>query len=144
MADDGLPMAQAYYYDGDYINIFTQEIIDACMTNIPSESVSSSQEASETEASSSESNWAEEVEEEEAKAAGTSEVAPNSAETNSVVQQYYPTEYYCQESGTYYQTENCQPLLQQPTIAYVYQDENGLNQVYYVAGPYMVPQTETA
>lgn len=143
MADDGLPMAQAYYYDGDYINIFTQEIIDACMTNIPSESISSIQEASETEASSSESNWAEEVEEEEAKAAGTSEVAPNSAET-AVVPQYYPTEYYCQESGTYYQTENCQPLPQQPTIAYVYQDENGLNQVYYVAGPYMVPQTETA
>lgn len=135
MADDGLPMVQAYYYDGDYINIFTQEIIDACMTSIPSE-----EDTTETEAASSESNWAEEVEEEEAKSASPSEVAPNSAEVASVPQ-YYPTEYYCQESGAYYQTENCQPLLQQPTIAYVYQDENGLNQVYYVAGPYVVPQT---
>ena len=135
MADDGLPMVQAYYYDGDYINIFTQEIIDACMTSIPEE-----EDTTETEATASESNWAEEVEEEEAKAAGTSEVAPNSAEVASVPQ-YYPTEYYCQESGAYFQTENCQPLLQQPTIAYVYQDENGLNQVYYVAGPYVVPET---
>lgn len=132
MADDGLPMVQAYYYDGDYINIFTQEIIDACMTSIPTE-----EDTTETEATPSESNWAEEVEEEEAKTAGECEVAPNSAEVTSVPQ-YYPTEYYCQESGAYYQTENCQP---QPTIAYVYQDENGMNQVYYVAGPYVVPQT---
>merc|ERR1712013_584330 len=29
-ADDGVPMIQAYYYDGDYINIFTQEIINSC------------------------------------------------------------------------------------------------------------------
>eukprot|EP00092_Neocalanus_flemingeri_P008257 GFUD01008903.1.p1 GENE.GFUD01008903.1~~GFUD01008903.1.p1 ORF type:complete len:568 (+),score=160.88 GFUD01008903.1:205-1908(+) len=142
MADDGLPMVQAYYYDGDYINIFTQEVIDTCMVNIPAASTASEEYVTETEGSSSESNWAEEVEEAEAKTAEVSEVsevAPNSAEVLEAPQ-YYPTEYYCQESGSYYQTENCQPLNnQQPTIAYVYNDEHGYQQVYYVAGPYMIP-----
>jgi len=133
MADDGLPMVQAYYYDGDYISIFTQEVIETCMASIPTS-------VTETESSSSESNWAEEVEEEEAKAAETSEVAPNSTEATEVAS-YYPTEYYCEETGAYYQTENCQPNAQQPTIAYVYPDENGYQHVYYVAGPYLVPQT---
>merc|ERR1712226_1804039 len=32
-ADDGVPMIQAYYYDGDYINIFTQDIINSCNLN---------------------------------------------------------------------------------------------------------------
>jgi len=32
-ADDGVPMIQAYYYDGDYINIFTQDIINSCTLN---------------------------------------------------------------------------------------------------------------
>lgn len=131
MADDGLPMVQAYYYDGDYINIFTQEIIDACMINIPADNQTTSQEASENVVVQAESNWAEEVEEEEAKV----DVAPNCADVVTVPQ-YYPTEYYCQQSGAYYSAENAQP-----TIAYVYQDENGMNQVYYVAGPYVVPQT---
>jgi len=134
MADDGLPMVQAYYYDGDYINIFTQEVIDTCMVNIPASSNASEENVTETDGSSSESNWADEVEEEEAKTAEVCEVAPNCAEAQEVPQ-YYPTEYYCQESGAYYQSENSQP-----PIAYVYQDENGYQQVYYVAGPYLVQQ----
>merc|ERR1719206_713054 len=133
MADDGLPMVQAYYYDGDYINIFTQEIIDTCMTNIPTASESPCQETTENVAAPVESTWAEEVEEEEAKTTEASEVAPNSADVVVPAPQYYPADYYCHNSGTYYQQG-------QPTIAYMYQDQNGMNQIYYVAGPYMVPQ----
>jgi len=136
MADDGLPMVQAYYYDGDYINIFTQEIIDTCMTNIPTASESPCQEAAENVGAPVESTWAEEVEEEEAKTTEASEVAPNSADVVVPAPQYYPADYYCHNSGTYYQQG-------QPTIAYVYQDQNGMNQIYYVAGPYMVPQDPT-
>jgi len=135
MADDGLPMVQAYYYDGDYINIFTQEIIDTCMTSIPSSPETPCQETSENVVTPVESSWAEEVEEEEVKANEATEVAPNSAEV--VASNFYPTEYYSQQSGAYYQPE----LQAQPTFAYVYQDQNGMNQIYYVAGPYMVPQT---
>merc|ERR1719474_2318638 len=62
-----------------------------------------------------------------------SEVAPNSANVVVPAPEYYPADYYCQNSGAYYQQG-------QPTIAYVYQDQNGMNQIYYVAGPYMVPQ----
>jgi len=141
MADDGVPMVQAYYYDGDYLNTFTQDIIDACMTQIPSEEESSTQEGEEKAASIPESSWATEVEEEEAKGeAVVNNIAPNAAEVVMVPQQHYPTQYYCQETGAYYQTENCQPLVQQPTYAYVCQDQNGVNQVYYVAGPYFIPQ----
>jgi len=134
MADDGLPMVQAYYYDGDYINMFTQEVIDACLVNMPA---SVEENATESNSSSSDSNWAEEVEDEEAKTAEDFEAAPNSAE----VSQYYPTEYFCQETGAYYQTENCQAL-QQPTVAYVYTDQAGYQQIYYVAGPYILPNPE--
>jgi len=132
MTYDGLPMVQAYYYDGDYINMFTQEVIDACMVNMPT---SIEENATETYISS-DSKWEEEVEDEGAKIAEGFEAAPNSAE----VHQYYPTEYLCQETGVYYQTENCQTL-QQPTFAYVYTDQTGYQQIYYVAGPFVIPQT---
>jgi len=133
MADDGLPMVQAYYYDGDYINIFTQEIIDTCMTNIPRASESPCHEAAEIMTAQVESTWAGEVEEEDAKTTEASEVAPNSADVVVPTPEYYPADYYCHNSGAYYQQG-------QPTIAYVYQDQDGMNQIYYVAGPYMVPQ----
>jgi len=34
-AEDGLSMVQAYYYDGDYVNLFTQEVIDTCLAEVP-------------------------------------------------------------------------------------------------------------
>jgi len=30
MAEDGVPVVQAYFYNGDYINLFTQEILEDC------------------------------------------------------------------------------------------------------------------
>merc|ERR1712117_785519 len=94
-ADDGLPMVQAYYYDGDYINIFTQEIIDTCMTNIPTTSETPCQEVAENVIAPVESTWAKEVEEEEAKTTKASEVAPNSADVVVPAPQFYPADYYC-------------------------------------------------
>jgi len=44
-AEDGIPMVQAYYYDGGYVNQFCQMTIDACLVApswfVPSMSVSS-------------------------------------------------------------------------------------------------------
>ena len=34
-ADDGIPVVQAYYYDGDYIQLFNQDVIDTCMLDVP-------------------------------------------------------------------------------------------------------------
>lgn len=34
-AEDGIPMVQAYYYDGDYVRLFNQEVLDTCMTEVP-------------------------------------------------------------------------------------------------------------
>jgi len=34
-AEDGLPVVQAYYYDGDYIQLFNQDVIDTCMLEVP-------------------------------------------------------------------------------------------------------------
>ena len=34
-AEDGLSMVQAYYYDGDYVKLFTQEVIDTCLADVP-------------------------------------------------------------------------------------------------------------
>merc|ERR1712083_340322 len=38
-AEDGVAMVQAYYYDGDYVNLFTQEVIDTCMAEVPHTSI---------------------------------------------------------------------------------------------------------
>jgi len=140
MADDGIPMIQAYYYDGDYINIFTQEIVDACMITIDTvnkvnaRSVEDDTEEDYVEGESEDRTQTEqEVRSEE-------HIAPNTT-TEKQQQFYYPADVYCQQSGSYYQTlpDNCQPMVQQPTIAYTYQDANGIQQVYYVAGPFIYP-----
>jgi len=133
-ADDGIPMVQAYYYDGDYINIFTQETIDSCTLNedlISNESTCSSEQSTDF------------------------PVIPNVVMTESTeepITSYetpaYPTyPFYCPETGyTHYNptadpnNPNADSTL--PTIAYCYQDPQGIQQIYYVAGPYILP-TET-
>jgi hypothetical protein len=124
-ADDGIPMIQAYYYDGDYINIFTQEIIDSCTQTpdfITTESLCTEdliQEVSDISIATSP-----EVEE---------------VSATQFVEATYP--YYCPETGyTHYNSAPTDPSL--PTIAYCYQDAQGIQQIYYVAGPYILP-TET-
>jgi len=163
-ADDGIPMIQAYYYDGDYINIFTQEIIDACRLSTDltvTESISSEEEnqvypalpcntptESETDASyptESETDSPKESAETEVSYEATTEATPEA--TTFVT---YP--YYCQETGfTHYSPpvvatpESALPVPEYttlPSIAYCYEDANGMQQVYYVAGPYILP-TET-
>ena len=33
--EDGLPMVQAYYYDGDFVKQFNQDVIDTCLAEVP-------------------------------------------------------------------------------------------------------------
>ena len=131
-ADDGIPMIQAYYYDGDYINIFTQEIIEACNmmteTNISASPSSSEEPAQEEELEVSSSP------EELNHSSSAEEVAPQSYDTTP----YSAYPYYCPETGyTHYSNTTVEAA--QPTIAYCYQDAQGMQQIYYVAGPYILP-----
>lgn len=119
MADDGIPMIQAYYYDGDYVHLFTQEIVDTCTISIETTKIVKSRQSSES--------------------SSTEDIPPN---TPAYQQYYYPADYYCQESGSNYLplADNCQPLVQpQPTVAYCYVDPNTNQQVYYLASPYVYP-----
>merc|ERR1711936_1145684 len=34
-SDDGLPVVQAYYYDGDYVQLFNQDVINTCLADVP-------------------------------------------------------------------------------------------------------------
>jgi len=140
MADDGIPMIQAYYYDGDYINIFTQEIVDACMVTIETVNkvnARSIEENTETEYVKEETEDRTHIEKE---IKDEEPISPNTT-IEQQPQYYYPADVYCQQSGAYYQTQpdNCHPMVQQPTIAYTYLDANGMQQVYYVAGPFVYP-----
>lgn len=124
-AEDGIPMIQAYYYDGDYINIFTQEIIDTCRPT-PESLLASQQQEDATELGS-----------------------PIPEETSEVVEEVIPTieqpySLYEPSGYPYYPAPSYTPIdPTQPTMAYYYLDPSGVQQVYYVAGPYMMPPQPT-
>merc|ERR1712004_836589 len=126
-ADDGVPMIQAYYYDGDYINIFTQEIINSC---------SWSQELTHESTTCSSPNSSEAASLEDFPALPTQEdqtVVPEDC-TAVPSQEDYPSQEAFSPS----------PDASQPTFAYCYQDAQGLQQIYYVAGPFIMPTHETS
>ena len=151
-ADDGVPMIQAYYYDGDYINIFTQEIINSCSWSqeLTHESTTCSSPSS-SEAASLEDFPALPTQEdqtvvpEECTAVPSQEDCPSQEAFSPSPEAYpaypYPTyPYVCPEMG-YVQA----PVdASQPTFAYCYQDAQGLQQIYYVAGPFIMPTHETS
>jgi len=133
-ADDGLPMIQAYYYDGDYINLFSQQIIESCLSS------------TDTSASSSRCSSEEQDQQDEELSVTPAEISAYEAAPYPHEAAAYPAEaapypgYYCPETGyTHYPTVAVDPA--QP-LAYCYQDTQGLQQIYYVAGPYILP-TET-
>ena len=153
-ADDGVPMIQAYYYDGDYINIFTQDIINSCNLNqqlsrensTPCESPCSSEAVSLEDYPALPTHEDSTATPEEFTAAPTQEEYPGhevfspSPEAAEAYAGYpYPTyPYFCPEMG-YVQA----PVeTSQPTLAYCYQDAQGLQQIYYVAGPFIMPTQE--
>lgn len=113
-ADDGVPMVQAYYYDGDYVNLFTQEVIDTCMVDVP-ESLLTPPQSDESDTASST--------EDELTCSTPSEVSDDTAShmSNEMVSPVYmyPT-----------------PAMAPPT--YVYTDEAGYQHVYYLTGPYVI------
>merc|ERR550525_1113000 len=151
-ADDGVPMIQAYYYDGDYINIFTQEIINSCSwsQDLTHESTTCSSPNS-SEAASLEDFPALPTQEnqtvvpEDCTAVPSQEDCPSQDAFSPSPEAYpaysYPTyPYVCPEMG-YVQA----PVdASQPTFAYCYQDAQGLQQIYYVAGPFIMPTHETS
>jgi hypothetical protein len=127
-ADDGLPMIQAYYYDGDYINVFSQQIVDSCTPACTPENMTPSTESPCSSEALSEAEYPSLPESPEA----SLPVTPESYEP--VTYPYYcPTDYY--------------PAVIDPSqtpVAYIYQDAEGNQQIYYVlpAVPLPVPSEE--
>jgi hypothetical protein len=146
-ADDGVPMIQAYYYDGDYINIFTQDIINSCNLNqqltrensTPCESPCSSEAVSLEDYPALPTHEDSTTTPEELPVVATQEEYPDHEAAEAYTGYPYPTyPYFCPEMG-YVQA----PVeTSQPTLAYCYQDAQGLQQIYYVAGPFIMPTQE--
>lgn len=149
--DDGLPMIQAYYYDGDYINIFTQEIINSCTINTQLTAASSGLQSpcSSEELSHGDSPI---LSHEECPALGNSGDFPTQeedkehtdlegysplplAESPDSLQMFPAFPYYSPDMA--YVGAPVDPS--QAPIAYCYLDAQGLQQIYYVAGPYILP-----
>ena len=121
-ADDGVAMVQAYYYDGDYVNLFTQEIIDTCMLEVPQSLLTPSEMSSTTseeDATSSSSCTSSE----------SSDVSPHVA---PVVEDAAPTN-PCLAPVVY---SPAPEYMYPPT--YIYTDEAGYQHVYYLTGPYVI------
>ena len=151
-ADDGVPMIQAYYYDGDYINIFTQDIINSCSlshqlteeSSPPCESPCSSEDASLEDFPALPTHEDFKVTQEEFAVVPPQEEYPAHHEVFSPSPEAYPGfptyPYFCPEMG--YVQAPVDPS--QPTLAYCYQDAQGLQQIYYVAGPFIMPTHESS
>ena len=151
-ADDGVPMIQAYYYDGDYINIFTQDIINSCSlshqlteeSSPPCESPCSSEDASLEDFPALPTHEDFKVAQEEFAVVPPQEDYPAHHEVFSPSPEAYPGyptyPYFCPEMG--YVQAPVDPS--QPTLAYCYQDAQGLQQIYYVAGPFIMPTHESS
>jgi len=150
--DDGLPMIQAYYYDGDYINIFTQEIINSCNINTQLTAASSSiQSPCSSEDLSHEDSPT--LSHEEYPALSHAEDYPAHgeehkddtdlegysplpvAESPDSMHMYPSFPYYSPDMA--YVAGPVDPS--QAPIAYCYLDGQGLQKIYYVAGPYILP-----
>ena len=120
-AEDGVAMVQAYYYDGDYVNLFTQEVIDTCMAEVPHTFLAPALESAESETTSdvtsSDTSSPSPLCTPETTSESECEVPPNCP-----APEMYPTEYMYPAQGP----------------AYVYTDEAGYQHVYYLTGPYVV------
>merc|ERR1712012_417186 len=139
-------------YDGDYINIFTQEVINSCSwsQDLTQESTTCSSPSS-SEAASLEDFPALPTQEDQTVVPEDCTAVPSqednsSQETFSPSPEAYPAypyptyPYVCPEMG-YVQA----PVdASQPTFAYCYQDAQGLQQIYYVAGLFILPTHETS
>jgi len=121
-ADDGVPMVQAYYYDGDYVQLFNQDVLDICMADVPSHLLSPVSSLSTSPTPSSSAISTEESD---------SPVSPLSVAEPGVyyddVLPHHPPVPVCPLTGQVY-----------PTAGYIYTDEAGYQHVYYLQGPYVM------
>jgi len=118
-ADDGLPMVEAYYYDGDYLRTFNQDVMDTCMTDVPASLL--------TTAVSEDEDTETCLEETETISVTTSDSGISSTDdTISPV----PTPMYTPYTHVH-------PVQPAPP-AYIYTDEAGYQHVYYLTGPYVI------
>jgi len=126
MADDGIPMIQAYYYDGDYAELFSQEVINTCMVSVDTAKVVNSLRISEhTEININTSA---------SQLTNPTLVAPNNP---PMLSQPLSTGDYCHQPYVALANSNRQ-VVPQP-LAYIFTDPNGFQQVYYLAAPMMYP-----
>ena len=114
-AEDGLSMVQAYYYDGDYVNLFTQEVIDTCLAEVPEHLL--------TPPSSAVSPMSE---------SPSLSLSPvdTSSEADSTEAASTPELPHCPVPVDYQQ--------QYAAPGYIYTDENGYQHIYYLTGPYVI------
>jgi len=118
-ADDGLPMVEAYYYDGDYLRTFNQEVMDTCMIDVPASLLTTEvSEAGDTEPCSDETETISET---------TSDSGISSTDD---VSSPIPTPMYTEYTPVHH--------VQPAPPAYIYTDEAGYQHVYYLTGPYVI------
>jgi len=131
-AEDGIPVVQAYYYDGDFVQLFNQEVLDICMAEVPATLLTpaSSLSSSPTTCSSAISTISSSEE-------SDSPVSPLSVGETDVyyedVLPHHPPVPVCPLTGQVY-----------PTAGYVYTDEAGYQHVYYLQGPYVMMPLPTS
>jgi len=131
MADDGIPMIQAYYYDGDYAELFSQEVINTCMVSVDTAKVVQSLQISEQQQTEIA------ILTETSQPINPTQVAPNNP---TILPAPMSTEGYCHQPFVALANANRHivPQVQQP-FAYLYTDPNGFQQVYYLAAPLYYP-----
>jgi len=124
-ADDGIPVVQAYYYDGDFVQLFNQDVLDTCLAEVPAHLLTpaSSLCTSPTTTCSS---------------AISSEEADSPSPVSALSEA--ETDVYYEEVMPHHHPVPVCPLTGQvyPTAGYVYTDEAGYQHVYYLQGPYVV------
>ena len=114
--EDGLPMVQAYYYDGDFVKQFNQDVIDTCLAEVPDHLLtppSSVSPMSDTPSLTSEDD------------SFSTETSP---EPSAAASPELPT---CPAPADYYQQQYAAP-------GYIYTDEAGYQHIYYLTGPYVM------
>jgi hypothetical protein len=113
-AEDGLSMVQAYYYDGDFVNLFTQEVIDTCLADVPEYLL--------TPPSSAVSPMSETP-------SLTLSTVETSSEADSTETSSTPELPNCPAPADY--LDQCAP-------GYIYTDQAGYQHIYYLTGPYVI------
>ena len=127
-ADDGVPVVQAYYYDGDYVQLFNQEVLDTCLAEVPAHLLSPvSSLATSPTASPTCSSAISSSEDTDSPAVSPLSVAEAEVYYEDAVLPHHPPVPVCPLTGQVY-----------PTAGYVYTDEAGYQHVYYLQGPYVV------